>query len=193
LYPPEGLNLIGIHLTFFLWVFLSAQGALIPKTKQISYDVGEINSAFHLQHSYEEGNLHVWTTSSLTDSCGAPLPKVRLCKQVWMEYYNFKVITPVLWQFMMKMMKFAPLTLVLWCAKCKQGQYTWKRVDAPESWHTVCLICSLSLEKFQIILLFISHLFFSTHQIWIPIFLILSFPCWILSLFFIKGDSQSEN
>jgi len=38
------------------------------------------------------------------------------------------------------MIKFAPLTHVLWCATCKQGRYTWRRVDTPESWHTVCLI-----------------------------------------------------
>jgi len=47
------------------------------------------------------------------------------------------VFTSVLWQFMTK---FPPLTYVFRCATYKQGWYTRKRVDTPESWHTVCLI-----------------------------------------------------
>jgi len=32
------------------------------------------------------------------------------------------------------------ITSVLQCSMCKQGQYTWKRVDKPERCYTVCLI-----------------------------------------------------
>jgi len=64
-------------------------------------------------------------------------PKIRLCKHVWMESYDFKVLTYLLWKFMTK---FAPLTFVVWCATYKQGWYTWKRVDTPKSRHAVCLI-----------------------------------------------------
>jgi len=38
------------------------------------------------------------------------------------------------------MTKFAPLTCAFWCLTCKQGRYSWKRVDTPENWHSVCLI-----------------------------------------------------
>jgi len=65
------------------------------------------------------------------------LPKIRLCMRVLMEYYDFKVFTRVLWQFMTK---FAALTDVCRCAMCKQGWYTWKQLDTSESWHTLCLI-----------------------------------------------------
>jgi len=54
-----------------------------------------------------------------------------------MEYYDFKVFTHVLWQFTTK---FAPLTCVFRCATFEQGRYILKRVQTPESWHTVCLI-----------------------------------------------------
>jgi len=54
-----------------------------------------------------------------------------------MDYNDFKVFTPVLWWFATK---FAPLACVFRCALCKQGRYTRKKVDTPESWHSVCLI-----------------------------------------------------
>jgi len=66
-----------------------------------------------------------------------PWPKIRLCKHVWMECFDFKVFTRVSWCFMTI---FAPLTHVFRCAVCKPWRYTWKLVDTPKSWHTVCLI-----------------------------------------------------
>jgi len=53
-----------------------------------------------------------------------------------MEHYDIKVFTGVLCWFTTK---FAPLKRVYWSATCKQGQYTRKRLDTPESWHAVCL------------------------------------------------------
>jgi len=47
-------------------------------------------------------------------------PKIRLSKQVLMEYYDFKEFTRVLWRFMTK---FASLTLVFQCVTFKQGRY----------------------------------------------------------------------
>jgi len=55
-----------------------------------------------------------------------PYQKIRLCMHVWMEYYDCKVFTRVLWLFTTK---FATLMRVFQCATCKQGQYTWKRVE----------------------------------------------------------------
>jgi len=50
-------------------------------------------------------------------------PKIWLCKHIWMKYNDFKVFTHFLWRFKTK---FAPLTHVFQCAKCRQGRYTWK-------------------------------------------------------------------
>jgi len=72
------------------------------------------------------------------------LPKIRLRMHDWMEYYDYKMFTRVLWWFVMK---FAPLTCVFRCATCKQGRYIWKWVDTPESRHIVCLIFSRDWDK----------------------------------------------
>jgi len=66
--------------------------------------------------------------------------KIWLCKHIWMEHYDLKVFTCVLWQFTTK---FATLTRVFGFAMCKQGQYTWNRVDTPENWHTILFLVGL--------------------------------------------------
>jgi len=70
--------------------------------------------------------------------------KKRLCKLVWMEYYDFNVFTRILCRFTTK---FPPLTYVFRWPTCKQGRYTWRLVDTPDGWHTVCHIISRVMKE----------------------------------------------